>query len=126
MTRININGVDIIGGRNITIINGKVTVDGKDVTPDGKAITIQVEGNVDTLSVDACQTVTIDGSAGSVQSASGDITIGGDVTGGVQTASGDVSCSIVSGDVITASGDIDAISINGSVSTMTGDIRYRK
>lgn len=61
-----INGVTISGGRNVTIRNGKVIVDGKDVTPDAKEINISVTGNVERLEADACQKISITGDAGSV------------------------------------------------------------
>lgn len=109
MNTITINGVTITGGRNITVRDGKVTVDGVDVTPDAKTITIAVTGNVDRVQADACSSILVTGDAGSVATQSGDVDVGGGVKGSVQTMSGDVSCG----------------PIGGSVSTMSGDIRHR-
>ncbi|UIF90934.1 hypothetical protein [Cupriavidus sp. UYPR2.512] len=104
MASINING-NIVSGRSITITNGRVTVDGKDVTPDGKAISIEVQGNIDSINADACDRIAVTGSAGSVKTMSGDIRCG-DVSGSVQSMSGDVTCGAVAGSVSSMSGDI--------------------
>ena len=112
MDRIIINGVTIPGtARNITISNGQVIIDGKDVTPDAKEISITVEGDVDKLEADACQTISVTGDVGNVKTLSGDVTVGGNVKGSVQTMSGDIAC--------------DG-SIKGSTSSMSGNIRHRE
>lgn len=105
-----INGVTITGGRNITIRNGKVIVDGKDVTPNAKEINISVNGSIDRLEADACQKISITGDVGNVKTQSGDVDVNGDIKGSVQTMSGDVDC---------------GGPIGGSVSTMSGDIKHR-
>jgi len=102
---ININGVSY-HGNNVTIINGKVLIDGKDQTPNEKEINITVHANIDTLKVDVCQTVRVAGQVGSVSTVSGDIKIAGDVDGSVSTISGDVECGNVAGSVSTVSGDV--------------------
>lgn len=101
----NVVGGNIIGG-DLCITNGRVTINGKDVTPaDTKNITIEVLGNVHKISVDACNSVTVTGSAGAVKTMSGDVECG-DVTGSVETMSGDVTCKSVGGGVKTMSGDV--------------------
>ena len=52
MATISVNGVTYSGGRSVTITNGRVIVDGKDLTPDAKDIHIEVSGNVKTMSGD--------------------------------------------------------------------------
>lgn len=113
MNTTKINGVSIsnVRGRNVIITNGKVIVDGVDVTPDSKDITIEIAGNVDRLQVDACSKIVVTGDVGSIATQSGDVEVGGSVKGSVQTMSGDVD-----------SGG----AIGGSVTTMSGDIRSRK
>lgn len=107
MNSIKINGNNIVGGKNITIKNGRVIVDGNDVTgEDSKVITIEIIGNVEELSVDACTKVTITGSTGPIKTMSGDVKCG-DVNGSVKTMSGDVRCGSIAGDVSTMSGDIE-------------------
>lgn len=106
---INING-NKYSGNNISISNGRVIIDGKDVTPDSKNITICVDGNISEMKVDACDSVVVNGNCGSVSTMSGDVEVDGDVTGSITTMSGDVDCGTV----------------GGSISTMSGDIKHRK
>lgn len=102
---VTINGVSFSAGRNISISNGRVIIDGKDVTPDGKEIRIEVQGNIESLSVDACNVIEVSGNIGDASTQSGDIKCG-DVLGSVNTMSGDVRCGSVGGNVKTMSGDI--------------------
>lgn len=86
-----INGVTISGGgQNVTIRNGKVIVDGKNVTPDAKEINIFVTGNVQCIEADACQKISVTGDAGSVITQSGNVEVGGAIGGNVNTMSGDI------------------------------------
>jgi hypothetical protein len=109
MNRVMINGNVVggsIAGRNISIIGNKILVDGVDVTPDAKIINIEIQGDVETIKVDACDNISVSGNAESVRTVSGDIDIKGNVTGGVSTVSGDVKCGNVGGSCTTVSGDI--------------------
>ncbi len=124
-SRITIKGCNnIIAGRDIVIGNGRVIVDGKDVTPDSKEIIISIEGNVQSLNADACSTIKVSGNVGSLQTNTGDVKCG-DVQGSVSTKSGDIECGSVGGNASTMSGDIDCKSVTGNVSTMSGDITHR-
>ena len=110
---IKINGVIISGdisGNSIVVRNGKVIIDGKDVTPDGKEINISVEGNINELKIDSCEKFSITGNVGNVSTKSGDVDISGDVNGSIQTMSGDVDC----------------YNVGGSISTKSGDVKHRK
>lgn len=71
------------------------------------SITIQVEGNVSSLS-----------------SASADVVVNGSV-GSVSTASGDVECHDVGGNINTMSGDVDCGKVSGNISTMSGKIKNK-
>ena len=81
---IRINGIDIVDGKNLTIVNGKIQIDGEDVTPDDKIITIEIHGDVETVRVDSCTTVDISGTVGTVSVSNGDITCG-DIAGTAST-----------------------------------------
>ena len=109
-------------GKNITIRNNQVIIDGKDLTPNAKQIQIVVEGNIQDLEVDVCDSVRIIGEVGSVRTSSGDVQIKGDVKEGVNTTSGDVECKVINGSVYTTSGDVEASSIGGNVETRSGDV----
>ncbi len=111
-------------GTSIVVTNGKVKINGVDVTPDSKTINIKVDGNIETLQVDYCEKVTVNGNIGSVKTASGDIECQ-DVAENVTTVSGDITCGNVGGNVTSTSGDVDAKEIKGSVKTISGDISKR-
>ena len=106
-TRININAPTIIssGRGNVVISNGRVVVDGKDVTPDAKQINIEVHGDLHSIKADSCERIRVTGSVGEVKTSAGDVHCG-DVSGSVKCMSGDVSCGRVAGSVTTMSGDI--------------------
>ena len=124
MNRVRINGIDMVGGRSITVANGRITIDGKDVTPEAKQITIQVVGDIHNLEVDSCERITASGSVGALRTTSGDVECG-PVTGGVHTVSGDVTCEgSILGSVQTTSGDIRAGGgISGNARSVSGNIR---
>jgi hypothetical protein len=93
---------------NISIINGKVIVDGQTLELDDSPVfNITIEGNVDKIDGEFAS-VEVTGDAGTVSTMSGDVTVKGGVNGSVSTMSGDVN----------AKGGV-----GGSVSTMSGDIR---
>lgn len=123
MRSIIINGTSITvsGGGSLQIINGRVIVGGKDLTPDAKDIRIEIHGDVAHLEVDSCNQVVVNGTVGELSTSSGDVKCG-DVSGDVRTTSGDVRCKCVNGSVQTVSGDVEASQIAGSVRTVSGDI----
>ena len=103
-----VNGVTYTG-QNISVINGKVIIDGIDVTPDSKIINIEVFGDVDELVVNAANNIKVSGNVHSIRTSTGDIHCG-NVTGNVHTQTGDVKCG----------------NVGGNVKTQTGDIKYKK
>lgn len=106
MARIVVNGKNVTVGRSVVISGGKVIVDGTDITPDTKEISITVEGDVESLDVEACGTVQVNGNTGPVRSQAGNIRIGGDVHGDVKSQAGSIVCGNVSGNVKTLAGSI--------------------
>lgn len=112
-------------GNNVSIVNGKVYIDGKDVTPDAKEIYIAVQGDVESIDVGACNDFEVIGNVGSVRTGSGNLKCG-NVGGGAQTGSGDIECETINGNVQTGSGNVEATTINGSVKTGSGNIKYKK
>lgn len=94
-------------GSNVVVSNNEVWINGKriNLNKDERDIQIVVEGDANKVEVDACNSVEIKGSAGSVK-----------------TMSGDVHCGDIHGDVKTMSGDVRATKIGGNVSTMSGDV----
>lgn len=122
-SKITINGKSY-HGNNITIRAGRVIVDGKDETPDEKDIKIQVEGNIQTLDVERCSTISVYGDVNSLKNGAGDVTCGS-VKNGITSGAGDVQCGDVVGDIHGGAGDIIANNVTGSVKTGAGDIRIK-
>ena len=123
MSRISINGqVYKSNAGNITMTNNKILIDGKDVTPSEKQIYIIVNGDINKLECDVTEEINVIGNVKSVNTSSGDVTIGGGVQNSVLTNSGDVSVKGNTGGVKTMSGDVKAKNINGSISSISGDI----
>jgi DUF4097 and DUF4098 domain-containing protein YvlB len=123
---ITINGVNIVSGRSISIIDGKVIVDDRDVTPENqKQIHIQVTGDIESIQADVCSQITVTGNSGTVKTSQGDIEIGGDVQGDVKTSQGNIEIGgSVSGNAKTSQGNIRVKgSINGQASTDMGQIK---
>jgi len=124
MSVIVINGVSYTGN-SVSISNNKIVINGKEVKDDSKVINITIDGNVDSLNVDNCVKVVVNGFVNDLNTMSGDVECG-NVNKNVRSSSGDIECGNVGGDVSTSSGDIKAKGINGNVKSMTGDIKYVK
>ena len=127
MNTITINGKTYSGGRNISVVNNRVFIDGKDVTGEGteKEINITVNGNLEELHVDACNRVQVTGDCQQVKTASGSVRVGGAVGGKVQSTSGSIQVSgPVSGDVESTSGSVHCGPVAGRVKTVSGSIRH--
>lgn len=109
---ITINGKTYRGGNNISIVNGKVTIDG--IPQDGEPLTgvveVKVEGNLTSLRTDASVTVKGD--------VLGDVDAGGSVqcgaVGGEVDAGGSINCGAVNGDV-DAGGSVNCGDVQGDV-----------
>lgn len=121
-----INGVSY-HGKSVSVINGKVIIDGVEqpsTSKNDKKISISIEGNIDSLSVDECESLIQTGSVKDLHILSGDVRVNGDV-GSISSTSGDVEVSgNINGPVSTMSGDVDAKQIHGKVNTLSGDIKY--
>jgi hypothetical protein len=124
---VKINGKVVYSGNvtgNMSIVNGEVRINGQLVEgdKDAKTINIEVTGDVGDLDVDYCQYLNVH-SANEISTSSGDVSVGGSVSGNVTTSSGDVEVGgNVSGKVKTSSGDVTANKIEGGARTTSGDI----
>lgn len=99
MNVVTINGKTYKVEGKVSIVNGTIFID-------GKKINIAIEGDVEKIDVDACDSITVSGNVKNIKTMSGDVEIHGDVNGDVKTMSGDVDCGNVAGDVSSMSGDI--------------------
>ena len=109
------NGTVIIGGNiknssiegnSVSIINNKIFVDGKEIGTEEKEINIIVEGNLDKLEVDCCNSIKVNGVTKDVEVSNGNITISGDVKGNVNNINGNIIAKVINGNCKTKNGDI--------------------
>ncbi|RZJ86743.1 MAG: hypothetical protein EOO60_13055 [Hymenobacter sp.] len=109
VSTITVNGREFTG-RKIEQQDGRILVDGRDVTDEvgapARELLIVVQGDVSKLEVHGGQRVTVNGNAGSVTTTTGPIEVKGDVTGSVESVSGSITCGKVSGSVKTVTGSI--------------------
>ena len=95
-----------IEGNNVSIINNKIFVDGKEIGTEEKEINIIVEGNLDKLEVDCCNSIKVNGVTKDVEVSNGNITISGDVKGNVNNINGNIIAKVINGNCKTTNGDI--------------------
>lgn len=130
MNSITVNGAKITATGDISIVNGKIFVNGENVTPDDKdkrEINIVVTGDTGTIAVDYCQSLSVTGNITDLQSTNSDILVRGIILGNLQTTSGDVQTyGGVGGSVQTVSGDVECHQVAGNVNTVSGDIKNKK
>ena len=109
------NGTVIIGGNiknssiegnSVSIINNKIFVDGKEIETEEKVINIIVEGNLDKLEVDCCNSIKVNGVTKDVEVSNGNISINGDVKGNVNNINGNIIAKVINGNCKTINGDI--------------------
>jgi hypothetical protein len=90
---------------------------------DCAALVIDIDGDAGKVTT-ATGDVGVSGNAGSVSSTNGNVEVKGNVTGSASTTSGDINVGgDIAGSAKTMSGDIDARDIRGGASTMSGDVR---
>ena len=112
MNVININGRKFTYDGILSIMSGKFFVNGKEMKEWSKAATeqkeinVNINGQIQQLSIDCCNKVRVSGNCGLVNTVSGDIDISGNVFGHVKTVSGNIRCSNVCGEMMTPSGTI--------------------
>ncbi|WXZ78743.1 hypothetical protein KSU13_06735 [Fusobacterium nucleatum] len=95
-----------IEGNSISIINNKIFVDGKEIETEEKVINIIVEGNLDKLEVDCCNSIKVNGVTKDVEVSNGNISINGDVKGNVNNINGNIIAKAINGNCKTINGDI--------------------
>ena len=125
----------IIGGNvfevegSLSMINGKwydgagreIDMNNLEDTRDTKTINITIEGDVERLEVDCCNSITVNGNVRKVNTGSGSITCK-DIDGDAHTGSVSIHAENISGDAKTGSGSIRANSIGGKAKTGSGNV----
>ena len=104
MAQIRINNQNYTGD-NIIIDNNKIVIDNVVTQINDKIINISIVGNVDSLRVASCETLTVNGDIKTLDSTSGNIKCN-NITGNVECISGNITTKSIGGNVKTISGNI--------------------
>jgi len=78
-------------GNNVSMINGKVFIDGKEIQGEEteKEILFKIQGNLGSLKIES-GSVEVSGDVGTLEITSGNVKISGDVKGSVDLTSGNI------------------------------------
>jgi len=78
-------------GNNVTMINRKVFIDGKEIIGEEteKEILFKIQGNLESLEIES-GSVEVSGDVGTLEITSGNVKISGDVKGSVDLTSGNI------------------------------------
>lgn len=91
----------------LSVIGNNIILDNEVIGKiEDKVINITIEGNVEELNIDACNTLTVKGSVQSLQLTNGDIIVENSVMGDVKNTNGDIIAKEIKGNVKTTNGDI--------------------
>lgn len=129
MARITINGRTIEAMGPITMRGGKfydglgqeIDINNLDSVKEAKTINITIEGDINKLDIDSCNTVTVNGNVGKVDTGSGNISCQ-IIQGDADTGSGNIQCDTIMGDADTGSGNIYVNHLGGKASTGSGRV----
>jgi len=113
-------------GRTVEVRDGRVYINGAQVNVEDKVINIYVQGKLDTLKIDACAKLFVEGDVDRIHVSVGNVEIGGSVKSSIVTRMGDVTAGDVNGSVSTMSGDIQCGKVSGSVHTKSGDVTVKR
>lgn len=120
---IKVNETTYQSGKNLSIRNGRIFVDGKDVTPIAEKFEITVSGDVEKIDFDYVKAINVTGNVGTVNAGMGDVNVSGNIGADAHTGHGDIE---VKGDIIgnakTSMGNVKAVTINGDAESKMGDI----
>ena len=95
-------------GRDISVVDGRVIVDGKEQDPAALGtgpVTVNVHGNCERVLL-VTGTIHVDGDVGKVDTQHGNVRVDGNVAGDVNSLSGNVHCGEVRGRGLTMSGSV--------------------
>lgn len=129
MATIIINGKTIRVEGSLSMVNGKwydgagceIDMNNLEEVKESKTINITIEGNIEKLDVDCCNTITVNGNVRKVDTGSGNVSCKV-IEGDADTGSGSIHCDTIMGDADTGSGNIQANKIGGKAKTGTGNV----
>lgn len=111
-------------GSSMSVMNGKITIDGETINIGEKEIKIEIMGDLDKLIVGASQSININGNVKDLSVMQGTTSISGNVED-VESTSGSITCGDVGGDIETTSGNITCNNVEGDIETTSGDVTVK-
>lgn len=99
--------------KNMTVNNGKITVDGVSLEEwcnrdEIVIVNITIDGDVETLEAD-CDTITVNGNANHVNTKNGNISVAGNIEGNAESKNGNITANTIQGNAETKNGNINTI-----------------
>lgn len=97
--------------KNMTINNGKIIVDGMPIEKWNNrneilVVNITINGDIESLEADSCDTISINGNANNVISKNGDVSVSGNIEGNAESKNGNITANTIQGNAETKNGNI--------------------
>ena len=97
--------------KNMTISNGKIIVDGMPIEEwknrnEILVVNITINGDIESLEADSCDTISINGNANNVISKNGDVSVSGNIEGNAESKNGNITANTIQGNAETKNGNI--------------------
>lgn len=97
--------------KNMIINNGKITVDGMSIEEWNNrneilVVNITINGDIESLEADSCDTISINGNANNVVSKNGDVSVSGNIEGNAESKNGNITANTIQGNAETKNGNI--------------------
>lgn len=97
--------------KNMTINNGKITIDGMSIEEWNNrneilVVNITINGDVESIEADSCDTISIKGNANNVISKNGNVSVSGNIKGNAESKNGNITANTIQGNAETKNGNI--------------------
>lgn len=97
--------------KNMVISNGKITVDGMPYEEwcnrnEIVVVNIIVNGDIDSLNADSCDTISINGNANNINTKNGNVSVSGNIEGNAESKNGNITANVIQGHAETKNGNI--------------------
>lgn len=97
--------------RNMTIQDGRTIIDGIPIEEWNNrneilVVNITINGDIDSLDVDSCDTITINGNAANVNTKNGNVRVSGNIEGNAESKNGNITANTIKGNAETKNGNI--------------------
>lgn len=97
--------------KNMTINNGTIVVDGMSIEEWNNrneilVVNININGDIESLEADSCDTISISGNAINVNTKNGNVIVSGNIEGNAESKNGNITADAINGNAETKNGNI--------------------